>query len=227
MTDSAIVFGARGALGSAICSRLTAEDVAVSRATRAPATQSGWLGTSQPDWANAIAQTSVNRVIWAQGANAEGGIADAGVEQLAPLFEANVLYIATTLRALLDREALAPRARLVIVSSVWQSTARSGKLAYATTKAALAGLVRSLVADMGPAGLSVNAVLPGVVDTPMTRQFLSPEQVQRLQRDTPLGELVSADNVARTCAWLSSPASAGVNGQFVTVDAGWSVVRHV
>ena len=166
-------------------------------------------------------------MVWAHGVNAEGSIKDSGVDQLQSLFEANVLFIAQTLRTLLDRDVLAPPARLVIVSSVWQNVARDRKLAYVTTKAALAGLVRSLVADLGEAGISVNAVLPGVVDTPMTREFLTLEQIQGLERDTPTGSLVTAEEVASTCAWLSGPQSSGVNGQFVNVDGGWSEVRHV
>ncbi len=227
MTDRALVFGASGALGSAVCRRLEADQVDVVRVTRQAAQQPGWLSAGQPDWALHLEPRSVKRVVWAHGVNAEGSIKDSGVDQLQSLFEANVLFIAQTLRTLLDRDVLAPPARLVIVSSVWQNVARDRKLAYVTTKAALAGLVRSLVADLGEAGISVNAVLPGVVDTPMTREFLTLEQIQGLERDTPMGSLVTADEVASTCAWLSSPMSAGVNGQFVNVDGGWSEVRHV
>ena len=227
MSDRVIVFGASGAIGSAVCSRLEMDHVEVLRATRQATQQVGWLSTGWPDWAGHIEARSVNRVVWAHGVNAEGSIRDSGVEQLQTLFEANVLFIVQTLRALLDREAFTRTARLVIVSSVWQHTARNRKLAYVTTKAALSGLVRSLVADLGEAGISVNAVLPGVVDTPMTREFLTLEQIHGLERETPTGNLVTADEVASTCAWLSSPQSSGVNAQFITVDGGWSEVRHV
>jgi len=227
MSDRVIVFGASGAIGSAVCSRLEMDHVEVLRATRQATQQVGWLSTGWPDWAGHIETRSVNRVVWAHGVNAEGGIKDSGVEQLQTLFEANVVYIAQTLRTLLDRDVFARPARLVIVSSVWQHTARNRKLAYVTSKAALAGLVRSLVADLGETDISVNAVLPGVVDTPMTREFLTVDQIGGLEQDTPTGRLVTADEVANTCAWLSSAQSSGVNGQFVTVDGGWSEVRHV
>ena len=227
MTDRALVFGASGALGSAVCRRLEADQVDVVRVTRQVTQHSGWLSAGTPDWADHLEARSVNRIVWAHGVNAEGGIKDSGVEQLQTLFEANVVYIAQTLRTLLDRDVFARPARLVIVSSVWQHTARNRKLAYVTSKAALAGLVRSLVADLGETDISVNAVLPGVVDTPMTREFLTVDQIGGLEQDTPTGHLVTADEVASTCAWLSSAQSSGVNGQFITVDGGWSEVRHV
>jgi NAD(P)-dependent dehydrogenase (short-subunit alcohol dehydrogenase family) len=165
--------------------------------------------------------------VWAQGANAAGSIWDDGPAQMLDLFEANVLYVVDTLKLLLDAAAFAPGARVVVVSSVWQNVARDSKLAYATSKAAVAGLVRSLVADLGPLGISVNAVLPGVVDTPMTRQFLSSEQIQGLEAETPIGRLVSPEEVAQACVWLSSPLSSGISGQFLAVDGGWSGVRRV
>jgi len=227
MNSRAIVFGAGGALGSTICQHLESNHVDVLRVSRKESRRTGWLSLASPDWPNEIEQRSVNQVIWAQGLNAEGSILNSGVDQLKSLFEANVLFIAQTLRALLDRNVFEQPARLVIVSSVWQQTARDEKLAYVTTKAALSGLVRSLVIDLGPLEISVNAVLPGVVETPMSRKFLSAEQIRDLERSTPKGHLVSPDEVAHVCMWLSSSMSSGVNGQFITVDGGWNEVRYV
>ncbi len=227
MTDCAVVFGAGGSLGSAICRHLDADQVKVFRVTRKKFQHPGWLSMTDPKWTDQLQPRAVNRVIWAHGINAEGGILDSGVEQLQTLFEANVLFIAKTLRELLDRDSLARPARLVVVSSVWQYMARDRKLAYATTKSALSGLVRSLVADLGSFDISINAVLPGVVDTPMTREFLTEEQIHRLEGDTPTGNLVKPEEVANLCVWLSSSMSSGVNGQFVSVDGGWSNIRYV
>jgi len=227
MPERAIVFGAAGTIGSAICEQLEADSVTVVRATRSGVEVTGWVCTSHADWPDRLPQQGLSRAVWAQGANAEGSILDAGPDQLHELLEANVEYVVRTVRSLLDARALSTHARLVIVSSVWQKTARANKLAYATSKAAVGGLVRSLAADLGPLGISVNAVLPGPVDGPMTRAFLSPERIERLERSTPLQRLVSANEVARACAWLSSPDSRGVNAEFLTVDGGWSGVRDV
>lgn len=227
MSDVAVVFGASGFLGRAVRESLELGGVGVVGATRGPGPDPTWLSTSEPGWADGLEPGSVTRVVWAQGVNAAGSILDDGPGQLAPLFEANVGYVVTSLRAMLDSGCLAPRARMVILSSVWQRTARPGKLAYVTSKAALEGLIGSLVADLGPMGLSINAVLPGVIDGPMTRAFLSEMSIATLERDTPGGHLVTAAQVASVCSWLTSPASAGVNGQSLIVDGGWERVRHV
>jgi NAD(P)-dependent dehydrogenase (short-subunit alcohol dehydrogenase family) len=227
VNDVAVVFGASGLLGAATCERLRLDGASVIPVTRGACPSGEWLSVQDEGWAGELPQGAVTRVVWAQGMNASGSILGGGPEQLAELFEANVGFIVSTLRGLLDRDALAPAARLVVVSSIWQETARADKLAYVTTKSALAGLVRSLVADLGPRGVAVNAVLPGAVDSPMTRSFLSADSIAELEHSTPQRSLVSAADVASACAWLTSEQSRGVNGQFLTVDGGWSSVRHV
>lgn len=225
--DTALVFGASGSLGEAISARLETQGSQVWRASRRSNGQSGWLSTDAREWWEPLTGGALNRVVWAQGLNAAGSILDDGPEQLVPLLQANVVYIVDTLSSLLDSQCLRAGSRLVVVSSIWQETARPGKLAYSVSKSALGGLVRSLAADLGDAGISVNAVLPGPVDGPMTRSFLSSSAIGRLEQDTPIRRLVTADDVARACEWLSSPNSDGVNGQSLTVDGGWSAVRHV
>ena len=73
----------------------------------------------------------------------------------------------------------------------------------------------------------MNAVLPGVVDTPMTRSNLSNDQIKKIEHETPAGKLVSATNVAKAVSWLASPESIGVNGQFIRIDNGWSQIRAI
>jgi 3-oxoacyl-[acyl-carrier protein] reductase len=87
--------------------------------------------------------------------------------------------------------------------------------------------VRAASADLATAGHLVNAVLPSVTDTPMTRAMLSDEQVQRVAAATGLGRLTSLDDVAEAVAWLCSPANTGVTGQSIPVDLGFSHVRHL
>lgn len=166
-------------------------------------------------------------VVWAQGANATGDVQHTDTDAWAGLWQANVGYVVDSLRALLDRKALRSGSRLVVVSSVWQLLGRSEKVAYATTKAALGGLVRALCADLGPKGIAINAVLPGVVDSPMTRAHLSAMQIDDIALATPMRRLVTAEEVARTIRFLASADSSGINGQSITIDLGWSVTRHV
>lgn len=224
--DRALIFGATGALGQAVVRRLEVECSGVLLASRRR--QRGVdVVTPELDWARAQVESPVDRVVWVQGVNSSDPIDQLTPERVASVLDANVLYVVETLHELLAAGLLAHGARLVVVSSVWQELARSKKAAYITSKAAVGGLVRALAVDLGDRGYRVNAVLPGVVDTPMTREFLSESAIAAVAEGTPGGVLVSADDVAEVCAWLSSPSSAGVNGQSLVVDGGWAVCRRV
>jgi NAD(P)-dependent dehydrogenase (short-subunit alcohol dehydrogenase family) len=61
----------------------------------------------------------------------------------------------------------------------------------------------------------------------MTRANLSDEQIEKIENQTPSGKLVSAMELARVIAWLLSEESLGINGQFISVDNGWSNVRSI
>jgi NAD(P)-dependent dehydrogenase (short-subunit alcohol dehydrogenase family) len=114
----------------------------------------------------------------------------------------------------------------VVISSIWQQLARPDKFSYTVTKAAVGGLVRAAAMDLAPRGIRVNAVLPGVVDTPMTRSMLTDDQLRAVGDATGHGRLISAAEVADAVASLLSPAS-GVTGQSLLVDLGFSFGRSL
>jgi len=222
----AVVFGGRGALGSAIVAELGADgwEVLVAGRQEAPGVDlvldDGWA-------ARLAAPGKVNAVVWAQGINLKGSAPDVPAADMMAAFEANVVFITDTISQLFAADAIARPARGVVVSSVWQIAARSERLAYVTSKSALGGLVPALAADLADRGFSVNGVLPGVIDTPMTRAALSVDQIERVEEDSLGGSLATPEDVGRAVAWLSHPRAAGINAQWIAVDNGWASVRRV
>ena len=73
----------------------------------------------------------------------------------------------------------------------------------------------------------VNAVLPGALDTPMTRANLSAAQINALQVSTPLGSLASLEDVANLVGFLCSENNTGITGQFIAADRGFSHARII
>jgi len=73
----------------------------------------------------------------------------------------------------------------------------------------------------------MNAVLPGALDTPMTRANLSAEQLAQLEAMTPLGNLASLEDVCNLVAFLCSKNNTGITGQFVAADRGFSHARII
>jgi 3-oxoacyl-[acyl-carrier protein] reductase len=223
----AIVFGGIGALGSEICRYMTKSGWDVTVGSRSQ-NGDGIINTASPDWEiDSASKGRFDSVIWAQGINMAGGALSVSLGDIRQAIDANVIFIVDSLQRLHRANALAYPARGVILSSIWQESARDNKLAYVVSKSALSGLVPALALDMASLGFSVNAVLPGVIDTPMTRSQLSPEQLSRVTGATPGNTLAQPEDVARTVAWLASADSRGINGQSIVVDNGWSIKRDV
>jgi NAD(P)-dependent dehydrogenase (short-subunit alcohol dehydrogenase family) len=84
-----------------------------------------------------------------------------------------------------------------------------------------------MACEVGDLNISINGLLPGIIDTPMTRKNLSQEQVNQIIDQTPSKKLVRADEIARVAEFLVSKNSQGINGQSITVDNAWTISRNV
>lgn len=111
------------------------------------------------------------------------------------------------------------RGRLVFVSSVAGLRGSAGQANYASSKAGLVGLARSLARELGPRGITANVVAPGLVDTDMT-EALSARQRDRILQDVPLGRSARPSEVASAVLWLASEQAGYVTGAVLPVDGG-------
>jgi len=109
--------------------------------------------------------------------------------------------------------------RIVNISSIVASTGYSGLAAYAATKAALVGFTHALARELGPLGITVNAVAPGFVDTDMT-QDLNPGQRAQIARRSALKRMPQTQDIAAAVGFLMSEAAGNITGTVLTVDAG-------
>lgn len=225
MSSSALLFGAGGALGSAIHATLAGQGHQLFTAGTSPGADPSRhlpLAYDQPLPSRLFgALPPLDAVVWAQGLNCSDSITAFEPNDLQRLWQANVVFIASSLSALLAAGRLRTGSRLAVVSSIWQLESRPGKFSYTISKAALQGLVKSCALDLGARGILINAVLPGVVDTPMTRAHLSAEQIAAITAQTALHRLAEPPDIAEAVAFLVSPANRAITGQFLTVDAGF------
>jgi len=131
-----------------------------------------------------------------------------------------LLLLARELRPILA----APGGRIVSVSSLGGARFVPDYGAIGASKAALESLTRSLAVELGPSGVTVNAVSAGVVDSPTIRQHPRAEDLlaSSLAR-TPLGRLATPEDVAAAVLFLSGPAAAFVTGHILVVDGGLSL----
>lgn len=109
--------------------------------------------------------------------------------------------------------------RIVLVSSMWGQTGGACEAAYSAAKAGLIGLGRALAKEVGPSGITVNVVAPGVIDTEMNAH-LSPEDLSALAEETPLGRIGRVEEVAGAVSFLCGPDGGFVTGQVLAPNGG-------
>ncbi len=230
MHPKLLLFGATGAIGGEISRRFTDAGWAVIAITRSPGHADAvvWNPLDANDnGSHVMTQGPFDAICWAQGQNCNDSIDSFDLELHRQLYDSNVGYILQSLAQVRRANVLKSGAKLVVISSIWQEIARQNKLSYTVTKAALKGLIHSLAADLAADGILVNAVLPGVLDTPMTRSNLGPDQVSTVESATLFNRLPTLYDVSGAVLALCGPTNSGITGQFIQVDLGYSNVRII
>ena len=146
------------------------------------------------------------------------------------IIESNLTSVYLCTRAFLPRMLESKFGRIINVASIAGKIGFPYTTAYCAAKHAVIGLTRSLALEVANAGVTVNAVCPGWVDTPMTTETIEniadktgwPTSEARgfLENQSPLGRLIAPEEVAETVAFLASPEATAVNGQAINVCGG-------
>ncbi|MGW3960360.1 SDR family NAD(P)-dependent oxidoreductase [Amycolatopsis sp. NPDC005003] len=117
------------------------------------------------------------------------------------------------------------RGSIIGFSSIRGTTVEPGQGPYAATKAGLVQLFRTAAAEFGPSGVRVNAIAPGVVETPLTAQIkANPEWYDAYAAKGALGRWARPEELAGAVVYLASDASSFVTGSVLAVDGGWTAV---
>ena len=114
------------------------------------------------------------------------------------------------------------KGRIINIGSMWGKTGASCEVAYSATKAGLRGLTMALAKELGPSGITVNCVEPGVIDTEMNR-MLDAESRAALIEETPLCRIGTPQDVAAAVVFLASEQASFITGQCLGVDGGFAI----
>ena len=216
---TALVTGASGYIGRAIAARLGQDGCRTIEPPKAELDLSS--------------QESVAAYLSKSGVPVDVLVNCAGINRLAAGVEVSDADVADTLATNLTGpislcRALAPRmvkrgfGRIVNISSIWSLVSKPGRLAYSISKAGLNALTRSLAVELARFNVLVNAVAPGFVDTALTRQNNSPEEIEVIRHAIPMERLARPEEIAEVVAFLCSERNTYITGQTIPVDGGFT-----
>ena len=148
-----------------------------------------------------------------------GLFTDMTEEQWDALFAVNVKGAFNVTQAVLPGMISQGSGAIVNVSSMWGEVGASCEVAYSAAKAALIGMTKALAKEVGPSGVRVNCVSPGVVDTDMNAE-LTEADLAALAEETPLGRIGRAEEVAEAALYLCGEGASFITGQVLGVSGG-------
>lgn len=237
MRPLALVTGAGGGMGGAISRRLIEDGFHVAMVDRDEAaldrlrtqlTESGVTGFDAyvVDLSSALALDhladscgAVSALVNNAGIFDERAFLETSPDDFRRMVDVNLIAVAELTRRIVP--AMKPGSKVVNIASRAYLGARN-HVHYVASKAALVGYTRAAAMELAPRGILVNAVAPGLIDTPLLRA-LSPERLQAQLSLQPTGRAGRPEDVANAVSFLASPAMDFITGQVLMVDGGKSL----
>lgn len=216
----ALVTGGSRGIGQAIAERLRQHRVSVVTPSRQQldladnASVDRWIADNQ--------SLSVDILVNNAGINLLSPVSDISHDTWEQMLSVNLSAALRLTQAFAPGMASRGWGRVLNLSTIFSLVTKEGRAAYSITKAALNALTRSAAVEYGPAGVLVNALAPGYVDTDLTRQNNSPETLEKICSLIPLRRLASVEELANVAAFLLSEENTYMTGQVVVADGGFT-----
>jgi len=223
--ESALALAAHGA--TVVCADRDGVSAAETAELIGAAGEPAVLDVLDPNAVQAAAERYADcaALVFTAATNVRKRMADYTLEEFDRVMNLNLRASFTLLQAFAPRMAANGGGSIIGFSSIRASVVEPGQSVYAASKAGLVQLARTAAAEFGPAGVRVNVIAPGVVETPLTAQIKdNPEWYGAYAAKSALGRWSRPEELAGAVVYLASDASTFVTGSVLTVDGGWTAV---
>ena len=136
------------------------------------------------------------------------------------IFDVNITGVFNCCRAVMEDMVYKKNGSIINVSSMWGIVGASCEVAYSASKAAVVGFTKALAKELGPSGVRVNCVSPGLIDTKMNAH-LDKQSLLEIEEETPLMRSGKPLEVAETMLYLASEKASFITGQNISINGGF------
>ncbi len=151
-----------------------------------------------------------------------GIIQDVTEDELNRIIDINIKGTFNMCARVIDKMVKNHRGSIINISSMWGEVGASCEVAYSMTKSAVIGLTKALAKEVGPSGIRVNCVSPGLIDTKMNSCYTR-EDLDAISEETPLMRIGKPKDVAEAVLYLADDRSSFVTGQILGINGGYVI----
>ncbi|MGM9926316.1 MAG: elongation factor P 5-aminopentanone reductase [Bacillus sp. (in: firmicutes)] len=165
---------------------------------------------------------SLHSIVFISGKAHYGLVTDVSPEEMQEMIHLHLTSPFMIVQKLLSKLKGKRLASIVAVTSIWGDTGASYEVLYSMLKGGQNAYVKALSKELAPMGIRVNAVSPGIVDTPMVADFTE-EEKREIVNEIPLGRLAQPEEIANSIVYLLSEQASYITGHVLKVNGGWYV----
>jgi 3-oxoacyl-[acyl-carrier protein] reductase len=216
---TALVTGASRGIGLAIANRLNKNGVKV---LTPPRGELDLLSNASIDAYTNSMKEDIDILINNAGINLLSALPELSDSNVIDTFQVNLVAPLRLTRRFAPPMIQRRYGRIVNVSSIWSMISKFARVSYSISKSGINGMTRALAVELAPHNVLVNAVAPGYVNTELTRQNNTDEQLEAIRNTIPVKRLAEPDEIAEVVAFLCSERNTYITGQVILVDGGFT-----
>lgn len=156
------------------------------------------------------------------GINTIATLDELSEDKLDDMIQINMKAPIRIVQCLKDKLTSNKISHVVNVSSIWGFVSKEGRCGYASAKTGIIGTTRTMALELGKYNVLVNAIAPGFVNTELTKQNNSPEEIAKIEKMIPIGHMAEPEEIAKFVYFLSSEENTFITGQTILIDGGYT-----